>query len=129
MAGWILIFDEDVRTRLPIARVFAQRGFVVIETANAADIFECAKRLDLACVFLAIDSPGADGITLLSLLRESHPTLPIVIMADYGSGRIARDGRLHGAHCCLQRPISCAVIEGLVAEMFPSQDHAAEWAL
>ncbi len=125
MAGWILIFDEDVHTRLAIARVFARRGFIVIEPANVADVIECAERLDLACVFLAIDALEGDGIAVLSLLRKSHPHLRIVIVADRFNGRIAHEGRRHGAQCCLQRPISCAVIEEFVTELCSAQDHAA----
>ena len=125
MAGWILIFDEDVHTRLAIARVFTRRGFVVIEPANVADVFGCADRLDLACVFVGVDAPERDAIALLSRLREAHAQLPVVLVADRFTGRLAREACLHGARCCLQRPVSCAVLEEFVTELCSAQDHAA----
>ena len=125
MSGWILIFDEDVYARLPITHVFAQRGFVVLEAAKVADVFECAERLDLACVFLAIDAPEGDGIAVLSLLRESHPDLPVAVVADHFTEQLAREARRHGARCCLERPISSAVIERCVTELCFAHDHAA----
>jgi DNA-binding NtrC family response regulator len=103
MAGRIPIFDEDVHTRLTIARVFARRGFVVIEPANVADVFGCADRLDLACAFAGVDAPERDGIALLSRLREAHAQLPIVLVANRVTGRLAREACLHGARCCLGR--------------------------
>jgi DNA-binding NtrC family response regulator len=123
MTGWILIFDEDVHTRLTIARVFSRRGFIVIETSNVADVFECADRLDLACVFVGVDAPERNGIALLSLLRESYPDLPVVVVADRFTGRL--EARRHAAWCCLQRPISGAVMEEFVTELCSAQDRAA----
>lgn len=120
MTGWILIFDEDVQTRLAIARVFARHGFVVIETANVAEVFECANRLELAYVFVPADSPEGNGIVLLRLLREAHPDLPVVLVADQFPRGLAREAARHGARGCLQRPVSGAVIEGLVTELCAS---------
>lgn len=124
MGGWILIFDADVDTRLATAHVFARRGFIVIETANVADVFECAERLDLACVFLAIDAPEA-GFTVLSLLRESHPDLPVAVVADHFTEQLAQEARRHGARRCLERTISGAVIEEFVTELCSAHAYAA----
>jgi two-component system, NarL family, response regulator DevR len=121
MPEWILILDEDLHTRLTIAHVFAQRGFVVIETAKVADAFECAERLDLAVVFLAIDAPEGGGIAVLNLLRESHPDLAVAVVADHFTEQLAQEARRHGARCCLERPISGAVIEELATELCSAQ--------
>jgi len=90
-----------------------------------ADVFGCTDRLDLACVFVGVDAPERDGIALLSRLREAHAQLPVVLVADHFTEQLAREARRHGVRCCLERPVSCAVLEECVTELCSAQDHAA----
>ena len=120
MAKWILIIDKDLRTRVGIARVFAQRGFIVVEAPTVTEGYECVRQRDLTCVFLAVDSPEGDGIALLNILMRTRPELPVVAITNQVIGPPAEAARALGARCFLQRPISCAAVEDLLDEITPA---------
>lgn len=82
--------DPAIRRGLVDALTFA--GYQVLECADG----DAAKRTlvgaDLDLCLLDVVLPGADGFELLALVRETRPTLPVIMVTARG----AEDDRVHG---------------------------------
>jgi len=124
----ILVIDDDVFTRLIIARTFTRLGYAVVETSTAMDVPDLVREGDLGCVFLGLDLPDADGMILLSALKQSHPALPIVLVTSHLTDKISLEAHTRGALCCLQKPISSRTLERLLAAV-PRQTETAVYGI
>src|SRR5262252_172231 len=77
-----------------------------------------AERDSPDLVFLAIKMPGLDGLEVLSRLRGTNETLPVVIVSAHGSAATALEAGRLGAFRFIEKPLSKdyvldAVREGL----------------
>ena len=62
----ILLVDDELSIRDPLARYLEKQGYRVTEAGNAASARDALKGYDIDVVLLDIMMPGADGIRLTS---------------------------------------------------------------
>jgi DNA-binding response OmpR family regulator len=87
----VVIEDEDA-IRRGIVDVLRMAGFEPIEAADGeAGLIE-ARRADVDLVLLDLLLPKLDGFEVLSGLRKTHQSLPVIIL----SARGAEDDRVRG---------------------------------
>ncbi|MXR41407.1 PAS domain-containing protein [Halobaculum sp. WSA2] len=63
------------------------------DVTRSADFIEAADRVDghtVDCVVTTVSEDGFDGIAFLEAVRQEHPELPVVVIADVIDGEIAR---------------------------------------
>jgi DNA-binding NtrC family response regulator len=78
----ILVVEDDVLVRMPIAHYLRDCGYKVIEAANAdeAVIVLSHKETVIDVVFTGIEMPGAlDGFGLAKWVREHRPGLDVIL--------------------------------------------------
>lgn len=82
----ILVIDDHVLIRESLRAVLheVQAGTEIVEATDAKE----AKRLagehaDLALILLDLGLPDRDGFELLAEIRESHPTIPIIVLSGH----------------------------------------------
>ena len=77
----VLVVEDDMLIRLMITDELRDRGFGVIEAANADEaviLLQSQAPVDL--VFTDVRMPGSmDGIGLAKLVRETRPELKVVV--------------------------------------------------
>ena len=76
----VLIVDDEPDFLEPLAFWLSSRGYNV---SKAPDGEQAIKRVAADCpdiVFLDVNMPGIDGIETLRRLRETNPTLPVLIV-------------------------------------------------
>ncbi len=96
----ILVCDDHALFREGVLHALREleQGVVLIEAADGAEAFSLAQaHADLDLVLLDLDMPGTDGWTGLVRLRDSCPTLPVVILSASEDADDARRAIAAGA--------------------------------
>jgi len=98
----ILIVEDDVLVRMPIAAYLRDCGYKVIEAVNADEAMTVLlhKETVVDIVFIDIEMPGAvDGFGLAKWIREHRPGLDVLL-----AGTVP--GAVHNAkELCEQGPV------------------------
>lgn len=115
----ILVVEDQVLVRLPIADALREAGLTVIE-AGSAD--EALAYLDaggmIDAVFSDIQMPGqVDGLQLARHLRQAMPTIPVVLT----SGRFEATD-VHDIARFIQKPYSLAQVVKTFLLLLERQD-------
>jgi CheY-like chemotaxis protein len=101
----LLVVDDDLLVREPIADYLREVGYEVLEAGDAReaiDMVDHADHVDL--VFSDVRMPGElDGVGLARWVRAHRPDLPVLLTSGYDGagwmgGDLGRDVRL------LQKP-------------------------
>jgi DNA-binding NtrC family response regulator len=78
----ILVVEDDVLVRMPIAQYLRDCGYKVIEAANADEAMTVLLHSDTTVdvVFSDIEMPGSvDGFGLAKWIRENRPGLDVLL--------------------------------------------------
>jgi DNA-binding response OmpR family regulator len=82
--GKILIVEDEIPIRKLIHFNLQRSNFEVIEAGNGTDAIQLVNEQNPSLVLLDIMLPDMDGFEICTKLRESHPSLPIVIVSARG---------------------------------------------
>jgi two-component system, NtrC family, response regulator AtoC len=100
----LLIADDEPNIRESIARFLSSEGMdctVASDGLQAQALLE-AEHFD--GIVLDLRMPGLDGLSLLSWLRESGPSVPVIVISAYGDVRDAVQAMRLGARDYLVKP-------------------------
>lgn len=117
-----LVVDDDDVYRSRLCRSFGLRGW---EARGAADIAAAlAVARDMAPDLAVVDLRLADesGLSLIPSLRESDPTMTIVMLTGYGSVATALEAGRLGADRYLSKPVD---VDQILAAYEAARDPAA----
>jgi DNA-binding NtrC family response regulator len=96
LAATVLIVEDEALMRVVIAEMLQERGFTVLEAANANEAIEIIKKtqIEIDLVFTDVRMPGAmDGFGLVKWIQNSRPTVPVLVASgDIGK---ANDANRH----------------------------------
>jgi two-component system nitrogen regulation response regulator NtrX len=118
MKARILVIDDEAAIRDTMRMILEYDGHEALTAGSGQEGLEIAERESLDLVFLDIKMPGLDGLEVLSRLRATNETLPVVIVSAHGSATTALEAGRLGAFRFLEKPPSKdyvldAVREGL----------------
>lgn len=77
----ILVVDDEVSIRRPLADYLATKGFSIDEASNAAEARAALADRSYSLVILDIMMPGEDGLSLCRSIRETYDTPTILLSA------------------------------------------------
>ncbi|SMF60897.1 two-component system, OmpR family, phosphate regulon response regulator OmpR [Tistlia consotensis] len=99
----ILVVDDDTRLRELLKRFLSERGYLVLEAADAAEARARLAAFDVDLIVLDIMMPGESGLELTQALRRDKQ-VPILLLTamDEVESRIA--GFESGADDYLSKP-------------------------
>ena len=102
----VLVVDDEAGVRASLAGILGDEGYVVdaVETGEAALSALGDRRYDL--VLLDVWLPGADGLEVLSRIRESDAELPVVVISGHGTIETAVKAVRSGAQDFVEKPLS-----------------------
>ena len=95
----VLLVEDDQATRTLLATVLSSFGADVADAASASDAQAALLTFDPQILVTDIEMPGADGISLLHLIRARRNALPAIAIsgyADAGSRARATDAGFNG---------------------------------
>ncbi|HEX9190255.1 MAG TPA: sigma-54 dependent transcriptional regulator [Vicinamibacteria bacterium] len=102
----VLVVDDEAGVRASLAAILGDEGYAadVVESGEAALGALEARRYDL--VLLDVWLPGADGLEVLSRIRESDRELPVVVISGHGTIETAVKAVRLGAQDFVEKPLS-----------------------
>jgi two-component system response regulator FlrC len=83
-----------------------RKGFSVETAFNRIEASRKLETIDVAAVLTDLRMPGMDGFELLQHIRESKPTLPVIVLSAYGTVPDAVEAIKAGASDFLLKPFS-----------------------
>ena len=100
----IWIVDDDQSIRFVLEKALAREEFAVRSFTNPRDVLAALDDDEPQVLVSDIRMPGGSGIDLLSKVRESHPSLPVIIMTAYSDLDSAVSAFQGGAFEYLPKP-------------------------
>lgn len=83
----VLVVEDEPLIRMEIAEELAERGFVVLEAANAREAIDLlGARPEIQILFTDVDMPGdMDGLMLAAAVRHRWPPIKIIVTSGHRS--------------------------------------------
>jgi DNA-binding NtrC family response regulator len=80
----ILVVDDESIVLESCKRVLEGR-FEVISASSVDAALEVMRREPIGMILLDIKMPGKDGMSLLRMVKEKWPTIPVMVMSGYST--------------------------------------------
>jgi two-component system response regulator AtoC len=83
--GTLLVVDDERTLRFSIGEWARDEGYSPLEAASGRDALELARERGVDAVVLDLKLADEDGLRVLRELRETDPTLPVVMLTGHGT--------------------------------------------
>ena len=106
MATDILIVDDEADIRELVSGILSDEGHGT-RTARSSDealILIGARRPHLVFLDIWLQGSRLDGLQLLEIIKEQHPTLPVVMISGHGNIETAVSAIKVGAYDFIEKP-------------------------
>lgn len=110
----LLIVDDEEGPRQSLRVVFRHEYHVLV-ARDADEAIALAKEHQVHVAVVDIMMEGLSGVELLRALKESHPTMEVVILTAYETLETARQALRYGACDYLNKPFDIATMRQAVA--------------
>src|SRR5215475_2914209 len=106
MAFDILIVDDEADIRDLVAGILEDEGFGARSAGNSDDALGAiaARRPSLLFLDIWLQGSKLDGLQLLSVVKEEHPDLPVVMISGHGNIETAVSAIKLGAYDFIEKP-------------------------
>jgi len=106
MAHDILIVDDEADIRLLIAEILKDEGYDTRDAVNSTDALAAmkARRPSLVILDIWLENSELDGLGLLDVVRETHPSVPILMISGHGTIETAVAAIKRGAYDFIEKP-------------------------
>lgn len=102
----VLVIEDDDAIRQGLTDALAFEGFTTREASRGPQGLELARTLACDLVLLDLVLPGKGGLEILRELRQSRPTLPVIILTAKGDEADRVAGLQLGADDYVVKPFS-----------------------
>lgn len=120
----ILIVEDDITFSLMLTTWLGKKGFVVRSSSSVSD---AKRRLGEEAFDLVISDlrlPDSDGIDLLKWLKNTHPSLPLIMMTSYAEIQTAVQAMKLGAADYIAKPLNPDELQGKIRELAHVEEKA-----
>src|SRR5262245_49841155 len=102
----ILIVDDEEDIRDLVAGILQDEGHGARTAGNSDQALDAIRQRRPGLVFLDIWLQGSrlDGLQLLDIVKEEHPSLPIVMISGHGNVETAVAAIKRGAYDFIEKP-------------------------
>ncbi|MEE9293758.1 MAG: response regulator transcription factor [Phycisphaerae bacterium] len=102
----VVVIEDEEAIRRGVVDALAYAGFDAVEAADGEAGLKAARGHHAQLVLLDLALPKLDGLDLLVELRQTHPTLPVIILTARGSEEDRVKGLRLGADDYVVKPFS-----------------------
>ncbi|MFV1964734.1 MAG: response regulator transcription factor [Pirellulaceae bacterium] len=111
----ILVVEDDAPIRRGIVDALRHEGYVPREAGDGHEGMALAMEYECDLVLLDLVLPGPSGLDILRSVRQSRPTLPIIILTAMGDEADRVQGLRWGADDYVVKPFSVSELMARVA--------------
>jgi two-component system nitrogen regulation response regulator NtrX len=106
MAHDILIVDDESDIRLLMADILRDEGYDTREAVDSTSTLAAirARRPNLVILDIWLQGSELDGMALLDVIRENHPSVPVVMISGHGNIETAVSAIKRGAYDFVEKP-------------------------
>ena len=106
MASDILIVDDEMDIREIVSGILSDEGFGTRTAKNSDEALAAieARRPSLAFLDIWMQGSRLDGLQLLKVVKEQHPSLPVVMISGHGNIETAVSAIKMGAYDFIEKP-------------------------
>ena len=113
-AAPILVIDDDPDIRESLGDMLSHEGYDVQTAQSGSTALELAKAEHYAAVLLDIQLPDIDGLSVLKVLMELDPDLPIIIVTGNATTENTVGSLSKGAFAYLTKPYNSQELKAVV---------------
>lgn len=123
----ILVVDDERFFREAIRETLEEGGFSVSTAASGSEALELLADPEIAVMVLDIQMPGMNGIEVLRRVRETHPSLRVLILSAHTDQEIVLEALRLGAADYLAKPLHDEELVLAVRRALETYAVAAAW--
>lgn len=114
----VLVVEDELMVRMPIAEFLRDCGYNVIEAGNAGEAIAAMDADEpVSLVFSDIRMPGQmDGFGLAEWFRSHYPNVPVLLTSGYNGGRSLSVGGMPGVRF-IEKPYSQSHVARRIAAL------------
>ncbi len=122
----ILVIDDEQEMLVSYQKILTRAGYQ-IETCQSAEeaLVKLHENHKFSLVISDLKMPGMDGMDFLTVLKEKHPHLPIIMVTGFGTVEIGIEAVKKGAFDFLEKPFSSkkllSSIQEALKQIIPAQ--------
>lgn len=102
----VLVVEDEVKVAAFVKAGLEENGFATEVCHDGNKAFECASTTTFDAIIMDIMLPGRDGLSVLRKLRESHNSVPVILLTARGDLSERVEGLNLGADDYLTKPFS-----------------------
>jgi len=111
MTSTILVIDDDLTILRLLEQKLRSLGFEVQTGVSGADLWTHLEASPPDVLILDMVLPDADGVELLSQLRDRYPAIPVIVSTGHASVDVAVRAMKRGAFDFLTKPVDLPRLE------------------
>lgn len=101
----ILVVDDSSAFRQMLVGWLLKEGHDVCDADGGPEVLAILKEYDFDAITLDLVMGKANGLTLLSRIRELRPDIPAIVISAAADVRVAVEAIRAGAHTCMEKPL------------------------
>lgn len=126
MTSILIVDDEEILART-IAKYLSKRGYEVHAATDARQAWQLFEQEQPSFCLIDYRLGTADGVDLLTRMKDRRPHVHAVMMTGYGDMKVAVSAMKAGARDFLVKPVPLASIESMVSELLqPELPHESK---
>jgi DNA-binding response OmpR family regulator len=102
----ILVVEDDDAVRMSLVATLEVSGYEVSEEDSGKTAIVTALRMEYDLLLLDLELPGPNGMEILKTIRQTRPTLPVIILTGRGDAPSKIAGLEGGADDYIVKPFS-----------------------
>ncbi|HLG18507.1 MAG TPA: sigma-54 dependent transcriptional regulator [Bdellovibrionota bacterium] len=110
----ILIVDDEISVRDSLTQWFRRDGYNVEAAENATDALKALQTHTFDLVLLDIRMPGMDGLELQRRIKETDPSISVIMITAFASVETAVEALKQGAYDYITKPVDPDELSHLV---------------
>lgn len=118
----ILIVEDDITFSLMLTTWLGKKGFAVNSSSSVLDAKRKIEEGTFDLVLSDLRLPDSDGISLLRWLKETHPSLPLIMMTSYAEIQTAVQAMKLGAADYIAKPLNPDELLGKIREIMKGEE-------
>ncbi len=104
----ILIIDDDIAVRTSLSLLLKKEGYATLAVGGPDQAVEILENQAVQLVLLDMnfsnETSGADGLQLLTVIKQKHPQIPVILITGWATINLAVQGMKLGAADFINKP-------------------------
>jgi two-component system response regulator FlrC len=114
----LLVVDDDIQMLSALDAALRHKGHKVETASNGIDaVTKLANAVEpVQAVITDLKMPSMDGLELLSHIRRTSPSIPVILLTAFGTIQTAVDAMKAGANDFLVKPFSHQALDEILSK-------------